>query len=181
MMWRGQKQEFSNVYHLATVPAQTFLDEGVIDEVVRLEKTIHSTAVTFVRGRTWGPTESGDPLVSVTRTIKDVTGAGAAADSTGMYMEAAILVTWPLGRYGSKNRPQYLRKWYHTRSALGHNTDGSGLLGTPSLALKDFVLSITSVKVGAATDGYEMVTAKGREPISAGVLYKYLEHRQLGR
>ncbi len=181
MLWRGERQEFSNVYHLATLPGQTFLDEGVIDQVVSLEKTIHSAGVLFLRGRTWGPTQDRDPLVSVTRSIKDVAGVGAASDTASMYKEAAILASWPLGRYGSKNRPQYLRKWYHTLSPLGYDLNGSNALGVSSLALRDFLTAITSVKVGAQTDGYEMVTETGREPISPAVLYPFLEHRQLGR
>jgi hypothetical protein len=179
--WRGQQEEFSNVYHLLTTPGQLFPDAEIIAELERLEKLVHSTEVTFRTGRTWGPTDLG-PAESVTREIVDLSGAGSQTPGSSVYRECAVLVQWPLGRYGSRNRPQYLRKWLHTfGAALGYPPDGSTPISSPPLptsSLGQYMAEVTVVNPSGLTDDFELCTADGRTPIAAAAPYPYFEHRQ---
>lgn len=181
--WRGQQHRVSNVYHYHTSDGQTFPDSAAIDEVVRLEKLVFASAVKFVTGRTWGPTEQG-PVASVTRSIKDLTGFGSVAATTGMYKEAAILVSWPLGRYGTRNRPQYLRKFLHTLAAHGYDTNGSTpMTAQPAAgsALQTYMEGIRVLNPAGFVGGLDLSTDGDRVNIGAGRTYPYLEHRQIGR
>lgn len=179
--WRGQTQEFSNVYHFKTDTLETFLDGNVIDYLVTAEKPLHSSLVTFLRGRTWGPTDQG-PAASVTRLVKDVSGVGAAAASTSVYKECALLLQFPLGRYGVRNHPQKLRKWIHTvGNPEAYPLDGSGKMAAPSAAMTTYRDRIRTLDPTAFPGQYELCSPTGHVPIDVGVWYPYLEHRQFGR
>lgn len=189
--WRGGTQPFSNVYHYVTQAGEPFDDDAAIDEVVAAERLVHTTDVTFQTARTWGPTSDTagggaiQPLnpasESVTRVIRDLTGTGSRAFDADCYKELAFLCVWPLGRYGTRNRPQYLRKWVHTMSIAGL-TDGqkagSDVIDPAGFAvITDYIADVRNV---GPVEGYGLSTAAGREPISPGVMYDYLEHHQLG-
>lgn len=179
--WRGAPEEYANVYHYQTTPGELFPDEAVIAEVVRLEKLIFASNVTFRVGRTWGPTGEG-PEASVTREIVDLSGTGALGPTAGMYRECAILIQWPLGRYGSRNRPQFLRKWLRTQAANGYPTNGADPLAEQpgaGSALRQYMEGITTLDPGGlGTDVLELVTETGRAPVAEPLAYQYLEHRQ---
>ena len=177
--WRGQQQQWSNVYHFQTGVAEPFDDTAAINAVVAAEKLIHTTIVLYRRARTWGPTDQG-AAASVTRQITDLTGTGAKTASPDWYRELAILVNWPLGRYGSRNRPQFLRKWLHTMTLPTGPSSGFGngtTIATTPTEIATYIASVTSVGPGP----YELCSDSGRVPIAAGTMYPYLEHRQLGR
>jgi hypothetical protein len=182
--WRNGPQEFSNVYHFKTALSEPFDDNELINKIVLQEKTFHSSNVTFKVARTWGPTD-GTQQQSVTRTIKDLTGTGELTPGTNWYRELAFLVVWPLGRYGSKNRPQFLRKWYHTDNAMA--VAASVLTGATAIplpannALATAIPKITNNNAGFLLGDFKLSTAEGREPVGPGSMYKWLEHRQLGR
>lgn len=181
--WRGSQEQFSNVYHYSTDPAETFDDLGVIAEIERLEKLIFSDDVVFVTGRTWGPTDEG-PLASVTREIVDLSGVGNAPRTSSMYKECAILITWPLGRYGTRNRPQFLRKWLHTDNPHGYVLNGAQpLAGQPTAGtpLREYMDGITRLDNPGLGWQYELCTASGREFQGEPVAYPYLEHRQFNQ
>lgn len=179
--WRGGMQEFSNVYHYNTDVAENFTDEAVIAELVRLEKTIHSTNVDFKIGRTWGPTHTGQEN-SVMRQIVDLDGSGAVSPATNFYRELAVLIIWPLGRYGTRNRPQFLRKWLHLDRNIGYDTSGSTPLAVaPVQSIVDYIEGVTVLDPSIFPGQVELSTWEGREPTGPGRVYEYLEHRQLGR
>jgi hypothetical protein len=186
--WRGTRQPFSNVYHYLTQIGEPFNDQAAINEVVAAERKIHATSVNFKTARTWGPVSNAPPSpgtltpgASVTREIVDLSGTGELAPGD-IYRELAFLIQWPLGRYGSKNRPQFLRKWIHPYSLAG--TTASERTGSVVLSAtaKQFVVDQyagTLQNVGPV-EGYGLCTATGREPISGPVVYDYFEHHQLG-
>lgn len=177
--WRGEAQNFSNVYHFLTGVGETFDDGLALDDVIAGERAIHATTVNFVQARTWGPVD-GAPSANVTRVIRDLSSVGLAAATSNWYREFALLIVWPLGRYGSRNRPQFLRKWLHTESL--NSITGAGFLtgnsqGTISAALTGYINDVTSVGPGP----YDLCSASGHLPTGPGFLYPYLEHHQLGR
>ena len=180
--WRGTSQEFSNQYHYRTDPGQTFDDQAVIDALVAAEKPVHSSFATFVKARTWGPTDQGQ-AASVTREIVDLSGSGTATATSGWYRELAMLVVWPMGRYGSKNRPQYLRKWLHTMSNLGASSSawaqGSDPITTPPAAIMTYIGAVETISQGV-NGVVQLTNAQDRGSRGAGYLYPYLEHHQLG-
>lgn len=176
--WRGGVQPISNVYHYESLPAVTFNDDDVINALVAAERAIFANTVNFIKARSWGPTDA-TPAESVTRTIKDLSGTGNATPTGAMYKEAAQLITWPLGRYGTRNRPQFLRKWLHTGAAHGYSTDGSTPQASTPLSLQTYIDAVAGISAGALTN-YVLATAQGRNPTGPGKSYPYLEHRQFG-
>lgn len=181
MDWRGQPQQFSNVYHFNTSLGQSFDDVAVINAVKAAETPIHSNQVSFLMGRTWGPTDQG-VAASKMREVVDLSGTGTATAASGYYRELAHLIRWPLGRYGSKNRPQYLRKWLHCVATHGFPTDGTTAMTTVPSALQTYIDAVTNLNPPGIMDGpMELCTAEGKMPTGPGKTIKYLEHRQLGR
>lgn len=178
--WRGENQEFSNVYHYRTDVAEPFNDQGVVDALVAAESPLFGSSTQFVRARTWGPTD-GSPADSVMREVIDLNQSGTGASNTSFYKEFAAMVYWPLGRYGSRNRPQYLRKWLHIDSPLGYDTSGSTPLTTTPVVIQDYIDAVTEIVLAVDIDGYELCTSTGRVPTGPGTHYPYLEHRQFGR
>jgi hypothetical protein len=171
----------SNVYHFHADPLQAFLDNDAINEVVAAERAIHSTAVEFISARTWGPTDQG-PVASVTREIVDLDGVGSLTAGI-VYKELAWLFVWPLGRYGTKNRPQYLRKWIRPQTTSfmsGGEFSGSDEIAVATRQqLVDLYAGVVT-EVGT-TEAYDLCTESDRLPIGPPTMFPYLEHRQLGR
>jgi hypothetical protein len=178
MDWRGNPQEFSNVYHYTSIGLDPGNLEGIKNTLVAAEKAIHATAITFIRARAWGPTTEG-PAGNNTQGIWDLTGAGTATTDFARYRETAYLIYWKLGRYGSLNRMQYARKWLHTLSTNGVTptpNDGTQLISAVPAALATYMTTVTN----PALD-YNLCTADGRVVQGPPTLYPWLEHRQLGR
>lgn len=174
--WRGQPQEFSNVYHFDIADPGSFNFEDRLLQLRTQEVVLHAANVNFVQGRAWGPTNQGQ-AASTTRAIVDWSNiVGAAASNTSFYRELAFMIYWPLGRYGSKNRPQFLRKWLHlcTPFGIGGSTlTGSDPITTTPAEITTYIANISQMGGFCGPNGHT--------PISSGKLYPYLEHRQLGR
>lgn len=76
--FRDSSQEWSNVYYydgLAGTPDQAAAN-NLIDELVTREKAIHTTDVTFVKGRCWS--QIGDKTQNEMLSQKDLSGTGSA-------------------------------------------------------------------------------------------------------
>lgn len=182
VQWRGGPAEVSNVYHYKVGALESFDDNGLIDELVRLEKTVYGNTVTFTKARTWGPTD-GSMADNKMREVRALTGTGAAAVATPFYPELAVMIYWPLGRYGIRNHPQYLRKWHHFMHGKGLSTDGTRFTGTVDATLQAYITGVTSVDPSGVAGPWALCTADGEHeaPIGGGKVYPYLEHRQIGR
>lgn len=186
--WRGLTVEWSNRYHyLGNIDILTesqFLQ--IIDAVFDAERPAHAADVKFVSGRLWGPTGVGKEasLMRATRSWSNIAGT-AAAPTQPMYRECAFLYQWPLGRYGSKNRPQYLRKWLHTFTnfILGANeVAGTAQISSVPSPLQNYRNAVDDLVVTGVTGSpFQLCTEQGRQPLGPGTLYGYLEHRQFGR
>lgn len=187
MNFRGAPQEFSNVYYydgLSGTPTET---EGnaLIDELVTKEKTIHSSLVTFVRGRIW--LQAGSAAANVMISQKNVSGVGSKAGVPYFDRERAFLFRLRAGS-DSRGKPVYLRKWYHSFGALSASvTVSQNILenGTAFTSSERASLVAALPAIGTCGSGGTLGTlcSKNGRVSTAGATWEahpYLEHRQLG-
>jgi len=185
--WRGEPQEFSNVYHYnrATMPTEGSEAQAIINRLMTVERNVHSTDVTFVRGRLWGPTGIGVAASKMIEVVNFASTAGLVTADPTFYREWSFLLTFPLGRYGTKNRPQFLRKWMHTCVPLGisgNDRSGSTTLSVTPTGMITFMGDIRSlVLTGQPETPLNLCNETGRVTIGGGSVYPFLEHRQFGR
>lgn len=184
--FRGSTQEFSNVYFYEglTYPDVSAADT-IIDNLTTLEKTFHSSAVTFVRGRLWK--ETGNKATSEMISQKNLAGAGARTVVGAFDPERAFLFRLRAG-VDSRGNPVYLRKWYHsvgqfTTSAIVssvHLTQQTGFTGADKTAL---VAMMSAIGDANGSSGAWKICAKGGRLPTAGEVWTahtWLEHHQLG-
>lgn len=184
--FRGSSQEFSNVYYyeVSGLPSVAQADT-FIDNLTSLEKTFHSTAVTFIRGRLWS--ETGSKATSEMIEQKNLSGAGARALVTSLDPERALLFRLRAGN-DSRGNPVYLRKWYHsvgqftntTIIVAGHLTQTFAFTGAEKAA---FVAQMNAVGDANGSPLVPKICAKGGRQPGAGNTWEahtWLEHHQLG-
>ena len=180
--WRNATQGFSNLYHyFLTNPTTTDLDNTLI-ALKDAERPVHDNTVNFIEGRAWGPVNadgSGGAMLSV----QTFTQAGTKTTGTPFYKECAYLIKWPLGRYGTRNRPQFLRKWLHSQSTgltATAGIDGSTDLGAATTALNTYEAAVSTLAVTGIGSPLQLQSASGHVPTGPATHFKYLEHRQYG-
>lgn len=184
--FRNSVQEFSNVYYyeMLTLPDQA--EAGtMIDNIVTKEKTLHSTQVTFLRGRLWS--QLGSPGSNEMINQKNLSGTGSTSPITGMDKERAVLVRLRAG-VDSRGNPVYLRKWFHccgnfgTAGAFATSSldNTSSIAGAARTAIEADVAWIGNANGSAGTP--RLCAKGGRLPDSGAnwVAHLYLEHHQLG-
>lgn len=184
--FRNSTQEFSNVYYyeVVSLPNETEAT-AFIDNLTTLEKTFHSTAVTFVRGRCWS--QVGTPAQNNMLAQKNLSGTGARATITGMDKERAFLFRLRAG-VDVRGNPVYLRKWYHacgefftsmgSTSSIQENTSGwsSGQRDSMRTAMQ----AIGDANGSPLTP--KLCAKSGRLPTVGEnwLAHQFLEHHQLG-
>lgn len=185
--FRNSTQEFSNVYYYENnegAPSTSQAD-ALIDAITALEKTFHSTAVTFVRGRLWS--QLGSPGSNNMISQKNLSGTGARTTVASFDKERAFLFRLRAG-VDSRGQPVYLRKWFHacgnfatTVSIGGSALDNtSGFDSTARGNLKAAMDGIRQITAGSMI--WNLVAKSGRQP-GVGeefVAHQFLEHHQLG-
>lgn len=184
-VFRDSTQEFSNVYHYTYTglnPGAT-LAQAIVDNIVPIEKTMHSTAVTFMRARVW----SAGGTVSENQMIYqgNLTGTGSLTASTVLDKERAILLQWPAG-FDSRGHPVYLRKWYHSDcSAIGGVTisnpmvqNASGFSSSQRASIAALAAELDNLTVNAQS--MQLCAESGRVAEGNATCHPYLEHHQLG-
>lgn len=184
--FRDSTQEFSNTYHygsVAPLPSETRA-LALIDELVAIEKTCHSNAVTFVRASLWS--SGGTPAQNQMIAQKLLTGVGGGAANANVDKERAVLVQWSAG-VDNRGRGVRLRKWFHVCGNMGAVAFTGGLLDNTTgfttaqrTDIKNLVQPLT--RIGAGIEEYGLVAESGRERTGDGnpVAHKYFEHHQLG-
>ena len=182
--WRGVTQEFSNryIYELPTDEPSEVVLEQMLDQLKAAEVPVHATTVNFVGGRCWGPVNAAGRGGTM-RVVKSFSGTGNAVALTDMYKELAMLVVWPLGRYGTKNRPQFLRKWLHTHTLFGSSSSvlsGSTKFATTPGPITTYIGAVRTINYGTGGPPLSLASPKGHFADTGGRLYDYLEHRQFG-
>jgi hypothetical protein len=184
--FRGATQEFSNVYYyeMVTTPSQSEAD-GIIDSITTLEKTFHSTGVTFVRGRLW--LETGNKATSEMISQKNLSGTGARAAIAGLDPERAYLFRARAGN-DSRGNPVYLRKWYHSVGQFavgvtvgtGQTSQQSSFTNAEKDTLRNAMQGIGDA--GGAAGSLKLVAKTGRQ-IDQGATWtphSWFEHHQMG-
>jgi hypothetical protein len=185
--FRNSVQEFSNVYFYAggSTPTGTQAD-SLIDELTAMEKTFHSTFVTFVRGRLW--TNTGSQSTSNMISQKNLTGTGARGTVSGFDKERAYLFRLRAG-VDSRGQPVYLRKWFHacglfyTAQTTPNTTIMDNTAGFDSTQRAGLVSQMNGIGSLTSAAGPWTLTAKsGRQPTAGEVwqAHQFLEHHQLG-
>ena len=182
--FRDSIQHFSNVYTYGSIVAEPAVNTAnlLIDEVAEVERSLHSTDVTFVKGRLWssGGTIAQNEMI----TEYDLVGQGSGGTSATSDRERALLVMWAAGK-NSRGAKVYLRKWYHCC--------GAPLGVTISAAIERNTTKMDSVNRGAVAslaDGltriglneeWGLIANSGRERDGdAPTCHPYFEHHQLG-
>lgn len=180
--WRGAPAPVGNTYHYKTDTGEPFDDAGAIAKIVEEEKKIFATNVAYTTARTWGPTD-GDPNLNKMREVVQLSGSGLAIPSSMIYPEIAVMCYWPLGRYGSRNRPQYLRKWLHLMRYTNLPNDGARAGNPQEPGLVAYMAAIERLAVLGLGFDYTLCTASGdhEAPVGGGRVYPFLEHRQIGQ
>jgi hypothetical protein len=186
--FRDSIQPFSNMYFYnngAGGSPDNSAANNLIDELVAIEKTLHSASVEFVFARCWLQTLTEIGTVMIHQ--KALTGQGATATNTSMDKERAFLFRRRAGQ-DSRGQPVYLRKWYHSCGSfpgvgaeLGATTF-SNATGFSTAARNSMAANVDDIS-GLATGGggWEICAKSGRGPTEANwQCHKYLEHHQLG-
>lgn len=175
-------QEFSNVYHFNLGTAVTAPWQSIVDEIVAMEKALHSTEVSFRRALGWSA--GGTPQQNNMQHQSALSGTGSSATNSSLDRERAILIQWPAG-IDSRGKPVYLRKWYHVcGNALGHAFTAAqlqqtiGLSGTTQDLFANHVNGIR--QVGGGPEFWDLCSPSGRLSTGPADCHRFLEHRQLG-
>lgn len=184
--FRNSTQEFSNVYYydVSALPTAAQADT-FIDNLTTLEKTFHSSAVTFVRGRCWS--ETGNKATNEMISQKNLSGIGARAVITNLDKERAYLFRLRAG-VDSRGNPVYFRKWFHAcgvfftgqtvSSAILENASGFGSPDRTSM-----VAAMNAVGNANGSPLSPALVAKSGRFATAGAAWEahpFLEHHQLG-
>lgn len=179
--FRGFEQEFSNVYFYGHPTAIQTNPGAFIDDIVAIERDLHSTDVTFVRAAFWSA--GGGPVANEMIHQKSLSGTGNQATNTSMDRERAVLIQWPAGK-DSRGRPVFLRKWFHSCGAAAGQAfttsqlqQTSGLLDAQRTAIAN---SANRLRIMGAVDQWLLMSKNGREHTGPGTCHKFLEHHQLG-
>lgn len=186
--FRNSTQEFSNVYYyedaIGGLPSNAAAT-AIIDELTAFEKTVHSSLVTFTRGRLWstgGGAAANDMIAQ-----KALTGTGSTSAVAGLDKERAFLFRIRAGSDGRGN-PVYLRKWYHSCGSFGgvsgiSQTILENTTGFAQATRDTYVTAMQTIgAVGGGTEPWKICSKGGRFP-TAGAgwsAHQFLEHHQLG-
>jgi hypothetical protein len=154
----------------------------LIEEVAEAERPLHSTDVTFVKGRLWssgGTKEQNEMLAEV-----DLTGQGSGGTSATSDRERALLVMWRAGK-NTRGAQVYLRKWYHScgspvgvtiSAAVERNTTRLDAINRAAVAAHADELT----RIGSVAE-WGLIAASGRERDGGSpTCHPYFEHHQLG-
>lgn len=184
--FRDSTQEFSNVYYydgLLGAPNEAAADT-LIDQVVNREKALHSTLVTFVRGRLW--VHGGSPGSNVMVLQKNLSGTGARAANT-YDKERAFLFRLRAG-VDSRGNPVYLRKWFHVCGEIvaGQTPSNSVIQNATGFSTSERAAQVAAMnsigQIGSGATLGDLCAKGGRLPTAGATweAHKYLEHHQLG-
>lgn len=186
--FRGGVQPFANTYYYEAPLAETATGEwtDLVDKLVAKEKTIHSTGVTFTRGRLWRA--DGTKSENIMIVDKVLTGTGSALVTPRIDKERALLIQIRAG-FDSRGRPVRLKKWFHVVADgyAGSSFTDSQTLQTAQLtaaqltalaAYGDYLKNV-AFGTGSAVNA-ELVGPTGRQVTGASAGHPYLEHHQLG-
>jgi hypothetical protein len=182
--FRGSQQSFSNVYYYDGSSPDEVEARGIINELVRIEKEIHAQSVDFKEARVW--TAGGTKAENVMILTTPLSGTGNSGGDPNVDRERAVLIQWPAG-VNVLGRPVYLRKWFHTQTAVGPAIawpDGVKAQTVPiandtRTLFEGYADQLDPLNVDSALF-YQLTARSGRSAQGDAVCYPWLEHHQLG-
>lgn len=184
--FRDSVQPFSNVVYYDGLSARPSVSQAdtLIDELATKLRPMHSTLVSFKRGRLWEQTNDKATTEMVSQ--KNLSGTGSASADATMDKERALLFRLRAG-VDSRGNPVYLRKWFHICGQISGQTQTSTITSNAtgwSQAQRDAQVAAMNTIGSCGSGGTQgaICSKKGRLP-TAGALWeahKYLEHHQLG-
>ncbi len=179
--WRGQQEEFSNVYNYDTSTEVT--SEQVIDAVVTAEKGVFGSNVTFKNAKAYGPVD-GTKLQNVMLKQKTLTGTGQVATGTVAAKELSIVVMYDTGRLNTRGGRIFFRKYLHVGRLQG--TDEEGAKGNQPLntTAKELVVTYANaIKNPVGVSGASLCDKQGRKlPVNTtGRILPNMHTRQFRR
>nr|CRY95240.1 hypothetical protein [uncultured prokaryote] len=182
----GQLRTFGNTYHYEVSDVQTFDDRVAAEYVADAERAVTNSDVTFLRWQTYGPTD-GSQVDNVMREDGELTGSGQHLVEAGLYVEACVLVVWPLPRSPVTNRKRWLRKFLRS-PGFGVDLGGTRAAGQDALTaehiaeLQDEYASVVTTNIGpSGTLDATICTADGVQPNADPIVRPYIYTRQIGR
>jgi len=184
--FRLSTQEFTNVYYYDVDSTPTIAQaDTFIDNLTALEKTFHSTSVTFVRGRCWtaGGTKAENNMISQ----KNLSGTGSKSTVSGFDKERSILFRLRAG-VDTRGQPVYLRKWYHpcgyfSGSVVYSNQQIEQTAGFSASERASLVAAMGAIGNANGSPLLPVLVAKTGRPPSGGAnweAHQFLEHHQFG-
>jgi hypothetical protein len=185
--FRLATQEFSNVYYyeMLALPDQAAANT-MIDNIVTMEKTFHSTSVSFVRGRLWS--QIGTPSQNEMIATKALSGTGARTPDAGQDRERAFLLRLRAGN-DSRGNPVYFRKFYHacgafvTANTLPSSSQLAQTSGFSSAERTAQEAMVSGIGDANGSAGTPRICSKNGRLATAGAgwsAHQFLEHHQLG-
>jgi|SRR5215217_9209040 len=186
VVFRNSTQEFSNVYYydgLANKPTEAEGNTMLANQKAR-EVPLHSTDVTFIRGRLWS--QVGDKSQNEMISQQNLSGTGTITDNATLDRERAWLFRLRAG-VDSRGNPVYLRKWFHACGSIGSASLSGSILsnkGGFTQGERDSAVGVmNSIGSAPAGAGTGTLTSKNGRTSTAGSLWQahaFLEHHQLG-
>jgi hypothetical protein len=184
VVFRDSVQPFSNIYTYGGIgtmpnPAQA---ATLINEVVNIERALHSQDVRFIQGRLWssgGTREQNQMITTIPLAVEGSQGTTADFDR-----ERAVLVQWPAGK-DTRGKKVYLRKWFHCSGACNGVTFAASVksnLTRIPVADRTVIANQASnlARIGTSAE-WGMIAPSGRERDGGDpITHPYLEHHQLG-
>lgn len=147
--WKGQQEEFSNVFHYDTGNGFTNATDwdSLANSVVAELRPLYHTSVSFKRVRVYGPTDEG-AIANVMELVKDLTGTGSGLTGALMAPEMAVVADVYVGR-GPRGGKQYLRKYFHSKyfpDGTGSTDSGAAVTPLQSANKTPYVTRLNNLK-----------------------------------
>jgi len=176
--YRGNPEEFSNSYHLDSVPASRGDWVDLVGALGSQERTCVSGAVTYKRGLVY---DNSDHPALYTIVYADEGGEftgdliGTEGDVTAGDQAAVVSVN--TGLVGSSGKPIWLRKYFHSVYELS-GTDVDSLASTTIAALSSFM---TNLRDSEIQSGHFYADKNGRRPDGTVRVDEFVTTRTLKR
>lgn len=172
-------EEITNIYHYRTPQAQPdqVPTQELIDAIWDREQNMMSTEVFAEAGYVTGPTD-GTQAEDIFQAEYSIQESGTAVDAPSIHPSICLYFAWPLGRYGVRNQPQYLKKWIRLLSK--HSFTDPQIGGRETLAANltgGMAAYRNEMPVITTPDGteWQLCTAQGRIVQGTGIIDEYIE------
>lgn len=176
--YRGQNEEFANVYHFhGSAPTTDTAWLARITDVTDLEKNCYDSSVHIVRAYGYDDTDHDAVYThDYTALGTEIAGTLSTSGSARNPGDAAVWVRWRTGRTNSKGKAIYLRKYFHPAWSPAGTPDT--VTGSQVSALNALGSGLMS---GSLTGGFQIADPAGNVPAGPATASTYVTTRTLKR